>query len=157
MHVSLTRRQLFNLISTNDSVNARDIAENSRAVAVATNSDARSMKVLAVLTMTFLPGTFVSGLFSTPIIEHTTPGANTGFKIWKVGLFLYIALSFTLVLLTFMTWTVWKMKNKTDKGSVRSMIYNQVPSSTETWILALKRSGSLDGKTEVSSSDSRFE
>ncbi|KAF2439511.1 hypothetical protein P171DRAFT_476680 [Karstenula rhodostoma CBS 690.94] len=147
--VQSQKEALFNLVSANDSVVARDISENSRMLASATNSDARSMKVLAMLTMTFLPGTFVAGIFSTPIVQRPLQDDLMSLKIWKVGLLLYITLSFALVLLVFATWGLWNIKEKTKKVRTQNTAYSLLQNSTETGALALKRAAVLDSKTSV--------
>jgi hypothetical protein len=110
--------KLFNLIAANDSASAQYIAEKSRQIAWATRSDAQSMKLLTLMTTVFLPGTFVSGLFSTPIFQRD-PGEsaeNTILKVWRPGLYLYIAVSLPLLLMTLLVWGVWtfghKLKNE---------------------------------------------
>ncbi|KAK3990650.1 hypothetical protein QBC44DRAFT_63463 [Cladorrhinum sp. PSN332] len=58
---------LFNLISQQDSSLSTEIASDSKELAAASKRDSSSMKVIAILTTLFLPGTFVSTLFSMPI------------------------------------------------------------------------------------------
>src|SRR4051812_24314480 len=101
--------QLFNLISANDSATAQHISEESRRIAWATRSDAQSMKLLALVTTIFLPGTFVSGLFSTPMFQRESRDKvdDTIVKVWKPGLFLYIAVSMPLLLMTLLFWGLW--------------------------------------------------
>jgi hypothetical protein len=94
------------------------IAEESRQIAWATRSDAQSMKLLALMTTIFLPGTFVSGLFSTPMFQREPKDTvdDTIVKVWKPGLFLYFAVSLPLLMMTLLIWGLWtfghKLKNE---------------------------------------------
>ncbi|KAK0658358.1 hypothetical protein DIS24_g4751 [Lasiodiplodia hormozganensis] len=45
------------------------MARDSARLASAAKRDSSSMKTIAILTTVFLPGTFVSALFSTPLVE----------------------------------------------------------------------------------------
>lgn len=67
------------------------------------------MKLLALMTTIFLPGTFVSGLFSTPMFQRESKDTvdNTVVKVWKPGLFLYLAVSVPLLLMTLLIWAMW--------------------------------------------------
>ena len=61
----IQQRTLFNLITREDaSVNIR-IAEDSRLLARASKRDSVAMKTMSVVTMAFLPGTFVAALCSS--------------------------------------------------------------------------------------------
>ena len=52
--------QIWNLIAQRDNVINQSIAADSRALAAASRRDSSAMKTIAVLTMAFLPGTFVA-------------------------------------------------------------------------------------------------
>jgi hypothetical protein len=59
--VRLTQRpQIFSLISQDDNKISRVIAEQSTLLAIASKRDSTAMKTLALLTMLFLPATFVA-------------------------------------------------------------------------------------------------
>ena len=101
------------------------------------------MKVLGLLTITFLPGTLVSGLFSTPLIERNY-GDSVGLRIWTLGLILYVGVSVSLVLLVFLTWGLWSLKDKSEIGKNRSVVRNNsLHGTTEIGALALRRASTL--------------
>ena len=52
--------QVFNLIAQRDNHVNQSIAADSRELAAAAKRDGYAMKTIAVLTLTFLPGTFVA-------------------------------------------------------------------------------------------------
>ncbi|CAN9413095.1 unnamed protein product [Alternaria sp. RS040] len=125
------KEALFNLISANDSTSAQHIAEQSRLLSHATRSDAQSMKLLALVTTIFLPGTFVSGLFSTPMFQRESRDKvdDTIVKVWKPGLFLYIAVSMPLLVVTLLFWGLWtfgyKLKDeKNDRVARKHLFHN---------------------------------
>ncbi|KAI9692916.1 MAG: hypothetical protein M1822_004911 [Bathelium mastoideum] len=142
--IQTQKNALFNLIAANDSATAQKIAEESHRIALATKSDAQSMKLLALIATLFLPGTFVSGLFSTPLFEResNSTSKNSDIKIWKPGLFLYIAISCSLLLLTFLTWGLWLLRQRLRHEADRKMAtehLHQSVGTTETENLARKR------------------
>ncbi|CAN9426278.1 unnamed protein product [Alternaria alternata] len=143
-----TAMQLFNLISANDSASAQHIAEQSRLLSHATRSDAQSMKLLALVTTIFLPGTFVSGLFSTPMFQRESRDKvdDTIVKVWKPGLFLYIAVSMPLLVVTLLFWGLWtfgyKLKNEKNDRALRKHLFHNA-GFTERESLIMRQSNVL--------------
>jgi hypothetical protein len=64
------------------------IARDARA-------DGSAMRTIATLTMVFLPATYVSSVFSTPILQDAH---------WR----LYVAITIPLTFLVFLVWWVWQ-------------------------------------------------
>lgn len=62
-------RQLSNLIAKQDATAAISLAQDSRRLAVAVGNECFSMQTLSVLTMAFLPATFLATIFVMPIME----------------------------------------------------------------------------------------
>ncbi|OAG11001.1 uncharacterized protein CC84DRAFT_1238264 [Paraphaeosphaeria sporulosa] len=79
---------VFNLVTQQDSSTSTTIAREAKA-------DGSAMRTIATLTMVFLPGTFVSSVFSMPILE----GVH-----WH----LYVAVTIPLTLFVFVTWWFWQ-------------------------------------------------
>ncbi|KAK4224142.1 hypothetical protein QBC38DRAFT_486115 [Podospora fimiseda] len=67
--LSAQQTVLFNLISQEDSRLNLGIASDSKELAAASKRDSSSMKIIAILTTLFLPGTFISTLLSMPIFN----------------------------------------------------------------------------------------
>jgi hypothetical protein len=88
------------------------------------------MKLLTLMTTIFLPGTFVSGLFSTPILQRDSgdPAEDAIVKVWRPGLYLYIAVSLPLLLMTLLVWGVWtfghKLKNERHIKIARERLFH---------------------------------
>ncbi|KAF8963524.1 hypothetical protein BDZ97DRAFT_1758596 [Flammula alnicola] len=126
---------LFNLSTQADNRTNLDIAKLTSKIAVSTQRDSSSMITLvffftsrmAAVTMFFLPGTFVSALFSM-VFFNTTPdnSLSVGPQWW---IFLVITVPLTVVV--FATWVLWqRYRNRVDSrglGIDRLEIIAQVP------------------------------
>ncbi|KAH6973956.1 hypothetical protein EDB80DRAFT_742797 [Ilyonectria destructans] len=60
---------LFHLIAQQDNAIAFDTARATRELAASSKEDSSSMKMLSIVAMFFLPGSFVAALFSTPLFD----------------------------------------------------------------------------------------
>ena len=68
------------------------------ALAKAAKSDSNSMKVIAVMTMAFLPGTFVAALFAVPSLQWgSTPVIQDDFWV-------YLAFTLPATAMVFVVW-----------------------------------------------------
>ncbi|KAK4225314.1 hypothetical protein QBC38DRAFT_483401 [Podospora fimiseda] len=83
------------LAHTSNEIN-RSLAESSRKIAIQTQRDSSAMKSIAVLTMTFLPATFIASLFATPGISGTNPPQS-----------LYWAVTVPVTVLVLAIWSGW--------------------------------------------------
>ncbi|KAK9414362.1 hypothetical protein SUNI508_11324 [Seiridium unicorne] len=96
---------IFNLISSEENKISRLVAEESAKVAVASRRDSVAMKTVAVLTMIFLPGTFVAAFLSMPLFEWNveTGGypSSTSFQ-W-----IYWVITLPLTIALMVGWRVW--------------------------------------------------
>ncbi|KDR80212.1 hypothetical protein GALMADRAFT_242505 [Galerina marginata CBS 339.88] len=94
----------FNISTQLDNRTNLDIAKLTSKIAVFTQQDSSSMITMASVTMFFLPGTFVSALFS--MVFFNTDGNNSlsvGPQWW-----LFPAITIPLTLLVFAIWLLWK-------------------------------------------------
>ena len=123
---SMINAQLFNLITQNDALVHYEVAKDSKLVAIASQRDSSSMKTLAVVTMVFLPGTFIASLFSIP------------FLYWNPGFGIYWATTLPLTLLTFAVWGAW-----TTKQHVKYMKENSKAKAELEGRLAVSEVGAL--------------
>ncbi|RMY46328.1 hypothetical protein D0865_09352 [Hortaea werneckii] len=80
---------VFNLVTQQDAATSATIAREAKA-------DGNSMKVIAALTMVFLPGTFLSSVFGMSVME--------GERRW----WLYVALTLPLTVFVLAMWWVWQ-------------------------------------------------
>ncbi|KAF7539001.1 hypothetical protein G7Z17_g12519 [Cylindrodendrum hubeiense] len=100
--VQIQIEALVNLIGQRDSINNTDIALSS-------HRDASSMKTLAVVTMFFLPGSFIAALFSTSCFDwdHVNLDDNSIGVAPTPQFNLYWAITIPLTLLTFILYFAW--------------------------------------------------
>ena len=86
------------------------MAQDSRLLALAAHRDSSSMKSLSIVTMFFLPGTFVSSLFSIPLFDwDALPDVASAYSLarWRPVLATYMAVTVPLTALTFGIWGLW--------------------------------------------------
>ncbi|KAK5713543.1 hypothetical protein LTR15_011243 [Elasticomyces elasticus] len=80
-------------------------AENMELLAQKTKLEAVSMRIITLVTLFFLPGTFISTLMSTPIVSFAPGSSSTSDSNISTGaLGFYVAVSLPLVILTFLSW-----------------------------------------------------
>ena len=93
----------------------RDEAFASIELARAAVLDSSSMKVIAIMTMVFLPGTFFAALFSVPSLRwDTRPVIQDNFWVYWA-----FTLPFTaLVLLIWAGWSAWKTKTSAPRDGL---------------------------------------
>lgn len=84
-------------------------------LARATARDSSSMKVLAIMTMAFLPGTFFAALFSVPSLQwNTEPVVQDKFWVYWAFTLPFTALVFTL----------WALLTQAEElGKLRAWVY----------------------------------
>ncbi|KAH7411821.1 hypothetical protein DE146DRAFT_255853 [Phaeosphaeria sp. MPI-PUGE-AT-0046c] len=87
-----------------------DLAESSQMVAISTSRDSAVMRVIAAITIFFLPPTFTATFFSTSFFSFN---ANLDGKIYSGWLWLYFVVSAILTAIVVVgTWMLWKGKEK---------------------------------------------
>ena len=126
---------------------SHEMAKDSRLIALASHKDSASMKVLSVVTLFFLPGTFVSSLFSMPLFnwgDSNTEG-DTKVEVWWPRLLIYISVTGPLMLFTFSVWAFWmllrRIERRKQRGDAQEKLNDQHGIS-EVSALTLKRMSS---------------
>jgi hypothetical protein len=98
-------------------------------------------------------GTFVSGLFSTPMFQRGSKDTvdDTIVTVWKPGLFLYIAVSLPLLLMTLLIWGLWnfghRLKNERSDRLARKRSFRNV-GCTEKEHLTVRQNAMSQGKAQ---------
>ncbi|KAL5322616.1 hypothetical protein ACEPPN_010589 [Leptodophora sp. 'Broadleaf-Isolate-01'] len=110
-----TYRQLvYQLMAQKDSKTNIELAKSSAAIAKAskedgavmrqialeTKKDSSAMKTIAMLTMFFLPGTFVAAIFAMPVFEWD----GSGSPVFRSGFKRYWAITVPLTVTVFLLW-----------------------------------------------------
>ncbi|OAA51383.1 hypothetical protein BBO_01330 [Beauveria brongniartii RCEF 3172] len=107
--VDIQINALFNMMMQQDNSNGIELAKSSHQIARASYRDSSSMKTLAIVTMFFLPGSFVSAMFSMPMFKWDK--ANPDSSAIGVGLLpqfgLYWAITLPLTIATFCLYLMW--------------------------------------------------
>ncbi|KAJ3510758.1 hypothetical protein NLJ89_g4493 [Agrocybe chaxingu] len=116
----------FNLSNQLDSRTNLDIARLTSEISVSTQRDSSSMITIAIVTMFFLPGTFISGFFSTVFVgsapdAHGRPAIIVGPQVW-----IYFVATVVLTALVFCTWRLWfKQRAEQQARDLRSRELNR--------------------------------
>ncbi|KAK5695171.1 hypothetical protein LTR97_008677 [Elasticomyces elasticus] len=98
-------------------------AENMEMLAQKTKLEAVSMRIITLVTLFFLPGTFISTLMSTPIVTFA-PGSSSpsDSNISTGALGFYVAISLPLMALTFLSWyAVYWWENRKERQRHQSL------------------------------------
>ncbi|TVY37913.1 hypothetical protein LOCC1_G008368 [Lachnellula occidentalis] len=81
-----------------------DMTEQMHDIAQKTKEETVSMRIITLVTLFFLPGTFISTIMSTDIIHFQAESPTSG-KIFQLGaLELYLAITIPLMAVTFAAW-----------------------------------------------------
>ncbi|KAL6823922.1 hypothetical protein V8C40DRAFT_246843 [Trichoderma camerunense] len=101
---------LFNLIAQADSLINVSLAQDSREMAVASKQDSSAMKIIALLTTFFLPGTFIASFFAMPLFNWSEPSLH---QVANSHFWVYWAVTGPLTLVTMagvIAWAVWNSR-----------------------------------------------
>ncbi|KAJ3476728.1 hypothetical protein NLG97_g9030 [Lecanicillium saksenae] len=118
--VDIQINAIFNMMTQEDTLNGIELAKSTHQIAHASYRDSSSMKTLAIVTMFFLPGSFVSALFSMPMFKWDKVDADS--RSIGVGLLpqfsLYWAITLPLTVVTFVLYFMWlwQLKRERDQG-----------------------------------------
>ncbi|KAH9474913.1 Notoamide biosynthesis cluster protein M' [Psilocybe cubensis] len=94
----------FNISTQTDNKTNLDIARLTSKIAVSTQRDSSSMITMAAVTMLFLPGTFVSALFS--MVFFNSQSDNT--LVVSEQIWLFFAITIPLTVAVFVLWLFWR-------------------------------------------------
>lgn len=136
--------QVFHLVAQNDALSAQEMARDCRLLATASQRDSSSMKCISLVTMFFLPGTFVSSLMSIPLFDWTASSPHDMYRssYWAPKLVMFVALTLPLMSITFGTWGFWCLVHQIRRRRNIALAQAQLHRSTfenETSALLLKR------------------
>ncbi|KAG2012665.1 hypothetical protein GB937_007014 [Aspergillus fischeri] len=99
-------KQLHSLLTRSQSLSERLRNEINLAFNLVSQKDGAMMKTVAVVSMLYLPGTFISGLFGTNFFNLSNDG---GAKSWIMSgnFWLYWVITLPLTLATVLVWASW--------------------------------------------------
>ena len=96
---------VFNFMAQKDNLLNISLANDSRRIAAASKRDSTAMKTIAVVTMIFLPGTYIAALFAIPVFNWD---ANPGTSILSYRFWYYWATTVPLTVLVLLVWVLWE-------------------------------------------------
>ncbi|SPQ27114.1 f3368b8b-90a2-40b8-b49c-0bf8dbf24358 [Thermothielavioides terrestris] len=115
---------LFHLIAQQDNAIAFDAARATHSIAASSLEDSSSMKMLALVAMFFLPGSFVAALFSAPLFawdEASSAGGGMGVAT-KPQFALFWAVTAPLTVLVFALYALWIcFQKRRERGSAKDL------------------------------------
>jgi len=128
-----------------------EIAEIQTGLAKTTKEDSFAMRTIAIMTIAFLPGTFISALFSMEMFNWQAP---QGASVVSSRFWIYWAITVPLTLLVFSIWTVWIRINdgKADQSTATA---EGVPKEKKPWYQRWlrKTSDADDAEKHIESED----
>lgn len=112
---------VYQFMAQKDSKVNISLAETSATIAVESKKDSSSMKAIAVLTMCFLPGTFLAAIFAMPLFNWDgdgTPTIKDGFKYyWAIAIPLTVLVLGVWAGAMLLPWRVWLKKMRAESSN----------------------------------------
>ncbi|KAK2750779.1 hypothetical protein FQN55_001789 [Onygenales sp. PD_40] len=109
---------VYNLVAQRDNKDNLKLAKVSTDIANTTKDDSRAMRTIAVMSIAFLPGTFVSSFFSMDMFNWQ---AAKDEAVLSSRFYIYWAVAVPLTLVVFIVWFLWlRSTNKQDKYTLNS-------------------------------------
>lgn len=98
---------LFNLLAQSDNRINIGLAQDSKEMAIASKQDSSAMKIIALLTTFFLPGTFIASFFAMPLFDWSAPTLS---RVTNRHFWVYWAVTGPLtlaIMVGVMVWALW--------------------------------------------------
>ncbi|KAI9838488.1 MAG: hypothetical protein M1838_004562 [Thelocarpon superellum] len=93
-----------NLMMQKDNAINIEVAKDSKSIASASKRDGTAMKTIAIVTILFLPGTYISTLFAMPLFDWD---AGPGEPVATARFWIYWAVTGPLTIVTLIIWLLW--------------------------------------------------
>ena len=113
---------LFSISAQVDNKTNLDIADLTAKIALDTKRDSSSMITIAAVTMVFLPGTFISALFSM-VFFNTSIDGNGRVSLTVAPQWWYFpVITIPLTIIVFAVWQWWRRKREAGGSKVDSTV-----------------------------------
>ncbi|EPE29986.1 hypothetical protein GLAREA_01146 [Glarea lozoyensis ATCC 20868] len=116
---NMESNKLFASRAQLSTANMETMTESMHQIAIKTKKETVSMRIITLVTLFFLPGTFISTIMSTDIVQYKISDNGKSQEIFQLGaLQLYLAITLPLMFITFASWygvyywVDWKEKAK---------------------------------------------
>lgn len=100
---------IFQLTAQRDSRTNLAIAQDGRTLAVESQRDNSSMKTIAVVSLVFLPPTFIASFFAMPLFDWNSATLDT---VLSPRFWMFWAVSAPLTLIICVSWVLWYQHKK---------------------------------------------
>ncbi|TFK27527.1 hypothetical protein FA15DRAFT_666364, partial [Coprinopsis marcescibilis] len=127
---SILINELFNLASQWDNQTNLHIADYTSKIATISQRDSSSMIAMAAVTMVFLPGAFVSALFSMVFFDTQVDSSGQLTVTASPQLWLFPAITAPLTILIFVLWHCLRVKHNRKQAAVTSGNGGSVPDAS---------------------------
>ncbi|KIM97239.1 hypothetical protein OIDMADRAFT_130241 [Oidiodendron maius Zn] len=125
---NMESNKLFASKAQLSTANMEIMTQGMHEIAQKTKQETVSMRIITLVTLFFLPGTFISTIMSTDIIQYQVSADGKSQEVFQLGaLQLYLAITLPMMLLTFASWYgvyIWvdrKEKAKVIKMHLRAL------------------------------------
>ncbi|KAF2035891.1 hypothetical protein EK21DRAFT_53237 [Setomelanomma holmii] len=146
---------VYNLVAQRDNKDSLKMAATQTDIANTTKEDSFAMRTIAIMSIFFLPGTFVSSFFSMGMFNWQ---AAKGVSVLSSRFWIYWAVTVPLTLLVFSIWLFWLRSHDKDNSrksghGPRSRPHSTTDTSDKSKKSALRpwhriRSAEMDHKDE---------
>ena len=113
---------LFSISAQVDNKTNLDIADLTAKIALDTKRDSSSMITIAAVTMVFLPGTFISALFSMVFFNTSIDGNGRASLTVAPQWWYFPAITIPLTIIVFAVWQWWRRKREAGGSKVDSNV-----------------------------------
>ncbi|KAF2728631.1 hypothetical protein EJ04DRAFT_556623 [Polyplosphaeria fusca] len=102
---------VYNLVAQRDNRDNRNLAEISTEIAITTKDDSFAMRTIAIMSIIFLPGTFVASFFSMSMFNWQASKAE---PVVSSRFWIYWAVTLPLTIAVFLGWYIWLRTHRTN-------------------------------------------
>ncbi|KAF8847793.1 hypothetical protein BDZ45DRAFT_606884, partial [Acephala macrosclerotiorum] len=92
-----------------------------KQIAAASLRDSSAMKTISVLTILFLPGTFIAALFSTGLFKFSDPSPG---RLVSKDFWIYWAVTIPVTCILFLFWLSWLSKIRNQEEADNHVKHN---------------------------------
>lgn len=132
----------WNTIVKLDTQTNLELAQYNLEIATSTGDDSKQMRSIALLTMVFLPATFVATLFSTPFFEFGPVSGDTKAQVQASSmLWMYFVVTLGLTGIVMLVWYCWT-KRRPRRPHSRALAKGDVEMQPLANQTAVERNGS---------------
>ncbi|KAG9228050.1 hypothetical protein BJ875DRAFT_529145 [Amylocarpus encephaloides] len=118
---------VYQFMAHKEAVTNGRVARNSAIIALESKKDSSAMKAIAVLTMCFLPGTFLAAIFAMPVIDWSQgphPTVKLGFKYyWAIAIPVTLLVLVLWGLAVWLPWNLWLSHWFPRRGNESEILY----------------------------------